>query len=1249
MALDFYRIRERSTKNGVVEVYPDFRVVRSKDLMVRGKSFYAVWDEEAGLWSTDEYDVQRLVDADLNTYKNGMKVRSDGLINVKYMQDFSSGSWADFRRYISNISDNAKQLDESLTFSDTSVKKTDYVSKRLPYPLQKGSIQAWNELIGTLYDPEERAKIEWAVGAVVAGDSKDIQKFLVLYGAQGSGKSTILNVIQMMFAGYYETFEAKALASSNNSFSAEVFKNNPLVAFDHDGDLSRIEDNTKLNTIISHEEMTINEKFKPAYTARINTFLFMGTNKPVRITDAKSGIIRRLIDVRPSGEHILFTRYQTLMSQVEFELGAIAHHCLSEYRSMGKSFYDNYRPLEMMLQTDVFFNYVEAHYHIFSEQDGVSIAQAYELYKTYCDESMIDHKLPRHKFRDELKNYFHTFSDRITIDGKQVRSWYSGFLKEKFLMRVKVEDPVPYALVMDKNESIFDIEYSDFTAQYAKSDPHGNEIPAKRWEDVTTKLGDLDTNKVHYVRVPLNHIVIDFDLRNEKGEKDRELNLKEANKWPPTYAEYSKGGEGIHLHYIYDGDTTHLSRLYSEDIEVKIFTGGSSLRRRLSKCNSVPIATINSGLPLKEKKMINFKAVQSERGLRDLIARNLRKEIHPGTKPSIDFIYTILDEAYSSGLHFDVTDLRPRILAFANNSTNQAAYCVKLVSKMNFKSEEPSEPSENYDSDTLVMFDIEVFPNLFLVSWKFKGEGKEVVRMINPSSQEVEELMRMRLVGFNCRRYDNHILYARFMGYSIYELYQLSQKIINGKPNAMFAEAYSLSYADVYDFSSKKQSLKKWQIELGITHKELGLPWDKPVPDEVIPLVGEYCDNDVISTEAVFDHLHADFMARQILADLSGLKVNDTTQRHTAQIIFGNERNPQDEFVYTDLSEMFPGYSYAFGKSEYRGEDPGEGGYVYAEPGIHKDVALLDVVSMHPNSAILLNVFGPYTHRFKDLVEARVAIKEGNFDLARKMLGGKLEPYLNNEEESEKLAYALKIVINIVYGLTSAKFDNKFKDSRNVDNIVAKRGALFMIDLKHAVQEQGYTVAHIKTDSIKIANATQEIIDFVVEFGKKYGYSFDSEAVYSKMCLTNDAVYIAKEGNEWHAVGAQFAHPYVYKTLFNGSAVVFDDLCETKSVSTALYLNMNEGLPEGENAYHFVGKAGRFTPIKPGRGGGVLLREKEGKYYAATGTKGYRWLESELIQSLGRSADIDYSYFENLVEEATKNIARFGDPEEFLS
>ena len=77
------------------------------------------------------------------------------------------------------------------------------------------------------------------------------------------------------------------------------------------------------------------------------------------------------------------------------------------------------------------------------------------------------------------------------------------------------------------------------------------------------------------------------------------------------------------------------------------------------------------------------------------------------------------------------------------------------------------------------------------------------------------------------------------------------------------------------------------------------------------------------------------------------MTVNDTTNSLTTRIIFGRERNPA--LVYTDLSETFPGYEFVDGKNMYRGTDLGFGGYVYAEPGMYSDVALLDVASLHPN------------------------------------------------------------------------------------------------------------------------------------------------------------------------------------------------------------------------------------------------------------------------------------------------------------
>lgn len=1267
--MDFYRIKEKTNpKTGVIEIYPDFRVCRSKDLMIRGRSFYAIWDERRGLWSTDEYDVQRLVDEELYKYTEELRSRQNAITYTRYLGDYSTKSWAEFRNYINHLSDNAHQLDENVTFQNDEIKKEDYISKRLPYDLQPGgSMEAYDEMTSTLYAREELDKIEWAIGAIISGDAKKIQKFIVFYGEGGTGKSTMLNIIQKLFEGYYTTFEAKALVQNNNSFATEVFRTNPLVAIQHDGDLSKIEDNTKLNSIVSHEEMTMNEKFKSAYTAKTNCFLFLGTNKPVKITDAKSGVIRRLIDVHPTGKLIPERKYHKLYNQIQFELGAIAAHCLEKYHKMGSGYYSGYKPLDMMFQTDVFFNFVEGCYDQFAEQEGITLSRAYEIYKNYCDESLVEYKLAKYKFREELKNYFLKFHDVIRIDGKQVRSYYEGFLKDKFNSlggSTSVASDAEGNSERDQNDwlalestgyNAFSIECSNCSAQYATE----KETPTTKWSECKTILKDIDSTKLHYVKPPINHIVIDFDIKDSSGNKSLERNIEAASKWPRTYAEVSKGGNGLHLHYIYDGDPEELSNIYTPDIEIKVFKGMASLRRKCSKYNHEPISHIGSGLPRKEKKMIEKTSVDSEKRLRALISGNLRKEYHPGTKPSVDFIYKLLEDAYNGDLFYDVTDLRPKILAFANNSTNHSEYCVDLVKKMHFMKESPMEglPNDQNDKEApIAFFDIEVFPNLFLVCWKRAGVD-EVHRVFNPTPAYIEDLLKMRLIGYNNRQYDNHMLYAAYIGYSVEQLYQLSQRIIADSKNSKFGNAYNLSYTDVYDFASagNKKSLKKFEIELGIHHHELGFPWDQPVDKSKWDLVAEYCEDDVKATEAVFYHLSADWAARQILAELSGLSVNDTTNSHSTKIIFGDNKKPQDEFVYTELSTLFPGYKFENGKSIYRGEEVGEGGYVYSEPGIYGDVALLDVASMHPTSIEQLNLFGDrYTKRFSDIKQARIAMKHNDMAALENMLDGRLVPIVNRPGINLKdVANALKTVINSVYGLTSAKFVNPFRDIRNVDNIVAKRGALFMVDLKHAVQEKGFTVAHIKTDSIKIPNATPEIIQFVMEFGKKYGYEFEHEATYDRMCLVNDAVYIARYKNDsntgdWTATGAQFQHPYVFKKLFTHEDVKFQDLCETKSVKSAIYLDMNESLPEGEHNYVFVGKVGSFCPIKLGCGGGILVRQSDDKYYAVTGSTGYRWLESELVDTMGKTMDVDTAYHDKLAKDAIDTIEKFGSFGDFV-
>ena len=1396
--LDFVEIRHTLTKSGLI-VEPFIRPgEESKDLMIKGRNFYAIWDEDKSIWSTKRSTVRMLVDKEIRNYiKNlGHEENEHGMV-IKWASVENYGFMQMFERYCKTTADNSfVPLDSRIIFKSEPYIRENYSTFRLPYDPIEMEIPAYDKLSQTLYDKEDLEKIEWIVGAALSGENADIQKFLVLYGKPGSGKSTMIDIIIQLFTAdkknedktnrrlsYTASFDAAALGQSSNQFSLEPFKNNPVVAYQHDGDLSHIETNTKLNSIISHEVIPINEKNKSIYEMRITSVLIVGSNSEVKITDTKSGLLRRLICARPSERTLPIKEYNACKSAIKFELGGIAYKCMKFYQE-NRFKYDGHIDKAMLASTNTFFDYVATYYDEFirdEESDGyVSLKVAWDRYKHYAEETNLKWTFRMQEFKNELSNYFEEYHREYyaVIDGerKHFHNVFRGFKKsfvyseedasEGILPTVTAKNPdndsgetdifegLPdWLRLTDVSGDVDALEHNPFNemfyeakAQKAYIPPGGSTKdtqPKKSWDKWEGKLKTINTASEHFVlpqEIEPQLIFLDFDATDpETGRKDLRRNLQLASKFPKTYAETSRSGGGLHLYYIYDGDVNDLSNMYDIHIEIKKLTGKSTLRRKLYLCNKEEIAHISSGLPLEEvkKKMLDNNVIENEKHLRSLIKKGLAKKVHPDTTSSIHYIQYVLEQAYESGMKYDVNDMRPTIMNFAALATNQSEHCMAVACEMHYNSDEPSvnEETNGYLEKPIAFFDCEVFPNLFIVCYKVEGgtvgDGgkKEVVKLINPSANTISELVNgYRLIGFNNLNYDNLIFYGRMLGYTNRQLYELSQGIVNGEKFASLREAKNVSYTDIYDFSNTKQSLKKWEIELDINHQEFPLKWDEDVPFDMWELAADYCANDVVATEVTFYHLKEDWNARQVLAKLSGLTVNDLTNTHSSRIIFGTNRNPQSSFNYPDLSKEFPGYEFnpygidpsryntgkdgksvkTSGKSIFMGDDPSEGGYVYFETGIHNNVALLDVASLHPSTIENLQLFGPeYTKRYSELKALRVAIKHREWENARGYLGGALVPFLEgienlSEDEQQNIAdslsYAFKIVLNSAYGMTSASFPNPFKDPRNVDNVVAKRGALFMISLKYEVQKRGFTVVHVKTDSIKIADATPEIIEFVMEYGKKYGYTFEHEATYKKICLVNKSVYIAKydeygergkkgrHANCWTATGAEFQHPYIFKTLFTHESVEFKDLCETKSVSGkgAIYLDYNEELikdkldelyslkerlesatsgkmdirraikakQEEIDSIHnlaFVGRCGLFTPVEDGVGGGYLMRVDDERTSFVAGTKGYRWIESIDIKKKHLEERINKAYFRALIDSAVNHIAEYGNSDEFIN
>ena len=1240
--MDFFEITTSIKPNSTVEVIPNFKCTRVKDLIVKKGKFVAFYDEQTGYWSDDQDLLLDRLDEKLDeAYTNILKDdRFMGLKNNRRTDKFSlarSNYYKYLQDYFKLINDCNANIDinPTIKFLNDEIKRKDYSTGPLDYAKEEGSTEYWDRMLGTLYDPEEQEKIEWMIGSIITGESRNIQKFFVFYGDHGTGKSTVMHLIEHLFPGYWCAFDAARIVSTSE-FALDTLRTNPLIAIQHDGDLSRIIDNSKLNSIVSHETMTMNTKGKDPYPFTPRSMLIIGTNSPVNITDEKAGIKRRLIIVEPTGNKLKPKEYDEVYEHIiNYERGAVAYKCEQVFKTLGKKYYKDYEPDSMTRLTNALYNFLYDNYFDLVDMDYVTLNMLKRKYKDYVESNYVKRPIEGMLFREELKNFFNEYyRDMHLPDGQFLKDVYIGLKKEKFDDSKKFKkyiesedsstaDWINFKCNNKDNISKLDLFLQDYPAQYATSDG----IPEKRWDNVTTTLKDIDTSKMHYVMGPETLIEIDFDKKNKKGDKDIKLNLAEANKFPRTYAELSKSGQGIHLHYLYSGDSNELSRIFGEDIEIKVFTGKASMRRQLTYFNNEEIAKISDGLPLKEKKggkMLDQSALQTEQMMRRTIVKCLRNEIHGHHKPNMDFIYKILTDAYNNGVHFDLTDMYNDILNYAMESSSKSDYCLELLAKMPLKSDEPSEAVDDYGEEgKIVFFDVEIWPNLFIFGYKFLGGEKHI--LLNPKPHEIEFLVsnpQIKLVGFNCRKYDNHTVYAFMNGYNNEQLFKLSQKIIKsekGNRDAFFAEAYNLSYTDIYDYAKKKQSLKKWEIELGIYHKEMDADWNSPLPEELWDKAKEYNGYDLDATEAVWNATQVDFTSREILADIAGGCVNDTDNMLTARLIFGKERKPQDAFYYRNLAEpvyhldpdqkeflndifpemmaethgeansllpYFPGYTYDkfTGKSIYKGEEVGEGGLVRAVPGAYGFSKTFDVTSMHPHSLAAEYLLGIYTKVAYSLVQARVAIKHDDMEFLKTLFDGKLMKYLTDDDQKSKLSTSLKTPINAIYGQTAAKFENKFKDPRNIDNIVAKRGALFMMDLRDAVIAQGYQIFHIKTDSLKVINPDEYIENFILTFGKRYGYSFEVEHEFEKICLVNDAVYIAKvtendgdwkkackkaaakgepEPTRWTATGAQFQIPYVFKTLFSKEPITFDDVCNTINVSKGtLYLDFNEDLED---------------------------------------------------------------------------------------
>jgi len=145
-------------------------------------------------------------------------------------------------------------------------------------------LHAWDEMLETFYDDEDRLKIEWAVGSILCDGPK---KTLIFFGAAATGKSTVLRIINKVF--------------SENLTDGKTLTD---VSLQHDG-----------------------------FRKIANKHIFAASN--VFPTDLG------VMVVQSTGNTIPFEIYKGFMKTIEDAHTEIADQCKYVYQNLGPDYYDN--------------------------------------------------------------------------------------------------------------------------------------------------------------------------------------------------------------------------------------------------------------------------------------------------------------------------------------------------------------------------------------------------------------------------------------------------------------------------------------------------------------------------------------------------------------------------------------------------------------------------------------------------------------------------------------------------------------------------------------------------------------------------------------------------------------------------------------------------------------------------------------------------------------------------------------------
>lgn len=537
-----------------------------------------------------------------------------------------------------------------------------------------------------------------------------------------------------------------------------------------------------------------------------------------------------------------------------------------------------------------------------------------------------------------------------------------------------------------------------------------------------------------------------------------------------------------------------------------------------------------------------------------------------------------------------------------------------------------------------LVFDVETYPNVWMVSFKCVETGRVVVFADTPDGRFNRSklnfvLYNFRLVGFNSRSYDIPMITLALYGASVERLKEASDLIVDADDTGErfgykeFVEEFGVkpiqcNHIDLIDVAPLKASLKLYSGRLHCRQMQ-DLPFDPSthLTPEEFEIVLYYNVNDLDNTQLLYEDLKPQLKLREQLSEEYGIDLRSRSDAQIAEHVISHEcekingywaRRPQiapgtiyhyqvpdfvcfrteqlqtmlDNLRTTDfiISEKGrPKNDYLHGLKLYIGR----GVYRMGVGGLHSSESCVahraengyllidrDVASFYPMIILNLGLFP------KHLGPAFLKVYRSLVDRRLEAKGLSKDSDLSIAELNQVIADSIKITINGSFGKLGSKYSNLYSPDLLIQ--VTLTGQLALLMLIEALECVGIEVVSANTDGIVIKPhiSQYEQLNAIVKSWEDWTHFTTEETQYKALYNRDVNNYIAikkyfdKKTKEWRD---DFPADSKAKDKYKGKGVFSEPDIWKNPANAICAETLCSYLAEGKDIAHTIRQCRDFT------------------------------------------------------------------------